>query len=399
MKKFFRFLVLSCVIILSSCNKSDSRKGTADVDNLFKFREYIAYNSYGNNSIADPIRIELAKPLEQFDIAVQEIDSDYIKISPKTEGTLEIENSRTLVFTPSEYLKPDTEYSVTVKLKDLYGEVEKGFSNYTFSFKTITPNFKVDLADLQSYSKEWQYVNGSISSADIISLEKAKELVTVTQSNKTLKLNWEQEEGDAKYFNFTIDSIQRLVDDSEIKIAWNGKSIGADNKGENTFPIPGQNNFTVVDLKSTLSPQALLTINFSDPVRENQNFSGLVSIENANDLRFEVNGNILYVYPAARVVGTVRVTVFDGIKNDSGFGLKKEFSELVSFEQLKPAVRLISNGVILPNAASTPFYFEAVNLSAVDVRVIKVFEDNMLQYLQTANLNDHNTYDLSLIHI
>jgi hypothetical protein len=390
MKNLHRLLAFAIVVFLVSCG---DKNDPSETDNLFKFKDYISYNTYGNQSIATPIRIELARTLAQFDIS-QELPSDYLKISPKTKGKLLIENGRTLIFQPEEYLKPDTEYTVTVKLNKLYEDVEKEFKHYTFSFKTITPNFKIDIGNLQSYSKKWQYIQGVIEVSDLTSLKKAKKLISVKQKKEKLKIKWSSENGYAKFFNFTIDSIQREIEDSEIEISWDGKAIDSKTKGSNTFAIPGQNNFTVIDIKSTLSPQASLSINFSDPLQDSQNFSGLVSIENTQDLRFEVDGNVLHVYPPNRVIGNVRVTIFNGIKNTDGFSLKKEFSELVSFEQLKPAVRLMSSGTILPNASSTPLYFEAVNLSSVDVRVIKIFQDNMLQFLQSAELNDANYYDL-----
>lgn len=393
MTQLTRLLCLSLLIVLSACSK---KPDTSETDNLFKFKKYISYNSYGNKSIAEPIEIILAMPLEQFEMT-QEIDDDYLKISPKTEGKLMVENSRTLIFQPNELLKSDTEYFVTVNLGKLYNNIEKEFKEYTFSFKTITPNFKIDLGNLQSYSKEWQYITGTVQSADVITSEKAKQLVEASQKGKKLKLKWPAEEGLAKYFNFTIDSIQREIDDSKINISWDGKPIGSDFKGSNEFTIPGQNNFTIVNAKASVAPNASLTLNFSDPLQENQNFAGLVTIENADNLRFEVEGNVLHVYPSTRIIGDVRVTVFNGIKNTNGFGLKKEFSELISFEQLKPSVKLLSQGAILPNASSTPLYFEAVNLSAIDVRIIKIFESNVLQYLQTSNLNDRDAYDIKRV--
>ncbi|PVW15259.1 alpha-2-macroglobulin family protein [Marixanthomonas spongiae] len=392
MRNLSFFLALIAILFLSACGD----KKPSETDNLFKFKDYISYNTYGNKSIADPIRIELQKPLDQFELT-QEIDRKYLTISPSTEGTLTIENGRTLVFTPAEYLKPDTEYTITVKLSKLYDNVEKEFKDYTFSFKTITPNFKVDLGNLQSYSKKWQYINGYLETSDIITLEKAKKLVQVNQGDKKLKLQWPSEGDYATYFSFTIDSIQRKMDDSEIKISWNGDAIDAETKGENTFKIPGQNNFTVIDVESTLSPQTSLAINFSDPLKENQDFAGLVTIDSIQNLSYEVNGNVLNIYPSTRITGDARVTVFNGIKNIENFGLKKEFSELVSFEELKPAVRLISKGTVLPNATSTPFYFETVNLSAIDVRIIKIYQDNILQYLQTADLNSNNVYDIKRV--
>src|SRR5690606_7171213 len=66
----------------------------------------------------------------------------------------------------------------------------------------------------------------------------------------------------------------------------------------------------------------------------------------------------------------------------------------ISFESLKPQVRLISNGTILPNSQELKFNFEAVNLSAVDVRIIKIFENNVLQFLQDNELQTNNEYAL-----
>ena len=393
MRILSRLIALVLLISYSSC---DIKKKTSDTDNLFKFKEYISYNTNGNISIADAIRIDLSKPLDQFEIT-QEIPSEYLKISPKTEGKLRIENGRSLVFQPSSKLLRDTEYSITVKLNKLYDGVGHEFKNYTFSFKTLPPSFRLDLGNLQSYDKEWQYIEGILEANDVITLENVKELVHATQGAKTLKIKWPLQSEDTRFFNFVIDSIQRKVDNSEINISWDGKAIKSKNKGENNFAIPGQNDFTIIDIKSTTAPQASLAINFSDPLRENQNFTGLVSIESAENLHFEVDGNVLRVYPSSRIVGNVRVTLFNGIKNTEGFNLKNEFSELISFEQLKPEVRLLSKGVILPNASSTPLYFEAVNLTAVDVRVIKIFEDNMLQFLQSSNLNNSSWYDLKRV--
>ena len=393
MKQLIRLFALATLITLTSCA---DKTETSETDNLFKFKDYISYNTYGNKSITTAISVELMKLVEQFEIT-QELPSEYLKISPKANGKLLLENGRTLIFQPTDNLKPDTEYTVTVLLHKLYEDVPKDYRTYTFSFKTIAPNFKIDLDNLQSYSKKWQYVTGSIETSDVVSLIKAKQLVEAEQNGNALSLTWLQENGDGKFFNFTIDSIQRAVEDSQIEVAWDGKPIDSNFKGTNTFPIPGQNNFTVIDVKSTYAPQSVLSINFSDPLKDDQNFSGLVTVEKSENLRFEVDGNVLHIYPSNRIIGNVRVNLFNGIKNNDNFNLKSEFSELVSFEQLKPAIELISNGVILPNSASTPIYFKAANLSKVDVRVIQVFENNMLQFLQTSNLNNNSMYDMKRV--
>ena len=386
-------LLLLLSIFIFSCNENDK---VAKTDNLFKFKKYISYHTTGESSIAEPIKIGLATPVESFDTE-EEIPADYIKIRPKIEGKLNIKNSNLLIFQPKEYLKPGTEYSVTLKLDELYEDIDKEYENYTFVFKTIEPNFKIQLGALQSYDKSWQYLTGIVETSDVVLPENAKKLISASQQKTPLSIQWEEQEEYANFFRFRIDSISRHIDDSQILIEWNGKSINAKSKGENTVKIPGKNNFTVVDMESSVSPQASLAINFSDPLLETQDFSGLISIENTENLRFEVDGNLLHVYPTAPVVGNLRVNIFPGIQNNYGYQLKETFSEMISFEQLKPAVELISKGVILPVSASTPIYFKAVNLEKVDVRVIKIYENNILQFLQSGSLGNISTYHLNRV--
>lgn len=378
-------LLLVIALAVSSCSKKK------ETDNLFKYKDYLSYNTYGTKSVTTPIKIGLAKTAEQYELT-QELPENFIKISPKTEGKLIIENGRTLTFQPSENLEPDTEYTVTLMLHRFYENLPKDYRTYTFGFKTITPNFKVNLSNLQSYSKEWQYIEGSIETADFIDLAAAKKLLKTEQEGKELSIVWPETEETAKYFTFTIDSIARKVEDSKITVQWDGEAINAENKGERELNIPGKNTFAIVDVTTRIEPQSVLTINFSDPIKEDQDFNGLVTIEGQTDLRFEPEGNVLRVYPSSRVMGDKLISVFQGLKSDFGYSLKKTFSETLSFDQLKPEVRMISKGVILPNAKNTPLYFETVNLNAVDVRVIQIFEDNVLQFLQDNDLNTTNNY-------
>lgn len=393
MGRFLKVFLISFLLLIGSCKKKNA---TSTTDNLFKFKDYISYHTNGQQSIAAPIKIVLAEQLEQFDLT-QELPAEYLTINPKVDGKLSIENGRELTFQPATYLDSNTEYSVALALGKLFENIDSEFKRYTFSFKTITHNFKINLGDLQSYSKDLQYLTGTLEASDILSVEKINSVLSVTQEGKTIPVKWENTSENARYFSFKIDSIQRKTDDAELKISWNGKALGTENKGTENYTIPGLNKFVVVDAKTAASPNAALTLNFSEPLKENQNLNGLVTIENAENLRFETDGNILKVYPSNRISGQVRVNVFEGIKSAYGFSLKNTFSEWVSFEQLKPNVRLISKGTILPNAASTPIYFETVNLNAVEVRVIQVFEDNMLQYLQNNNITQQYNSDLRTV--
>ena len=165
----------------------------------------------------------------------------------------------------------------------------------------------------------------------MISLEKAKKLVNASQKGKSLNIVWNEANNNTKAFEFKIDSIQRFVEDSEIDVSWNGKAIDADNSGKNVVTIPGKNNFTITKVDVIQLPEQTLSINFSDPIKPQQNFDGLVSIQNSRNPRFVVVGNVLNVYPSSKLVGNIQVDVFQGIKNTEDYKLKKPFSELGFF--------------------------------------------------------------------
>lgn len=386
-------LGLICLLLITfSCDKKPS-----PTDNLFKYKDYISYHTEGRQSVKNPIRISLAKALTQFELD-QEIPSEIIKINPSVEGKLTVRNQRLLEFVPSELLDADTAYEVTVFLDKLYDDLESGMEKFQFTFKTITPDFKVDLRALQSYSKQYNYIEGQIEASDDIAFAKAQQLIKATQNGKSLSIKWFTQDKSAQFHPFRIDSISRAEEDTNILIQWNGKEIGAsETNGENTIQIPGRNNFKIVGIDQNKGANASLAINFSDPLQDKQKFAGLVTIQRAGNLRFEVNGNVLQVYPENKIVGNALVEVFQGIKSTDGYKLKQPFQETVSFEQIKPAVRTITNGVILPNSSSTPYYFEAVNLTHVEVRIIKIFENNVLAYLQEGQLNDQSTYNLKKV--
>src|SRR5690606_9588253 len=62
------------------------------------------------------------------------------------------------------------------------------------------------------------------------------------------------------------------------------------------------------------------------------------------------------------------------------------YSANIHFENRLPSVNIPGKGTILPGAGRLTMPFEAVNLRAVDVTIVKIYENNVPQYFQ-------NTYD------
>ena len=235
------------------------------------------------------------------------------------------------------------------------------------------------------YSKDKQYITGQIKTSDQLSLVMAKQLISVKQNGETMVLKFDDTVKEGTQFQFKIDSIQRLTEDTELEISWDGAKFNIESTGKNIITIPGKNNFSVLDASvKTVAAQVVL-INFSNPIKKDQNFKGLVVLEGALKPKYAVDGNTLKVYPSKDLKGIANLEVFEGIESEDGYKLKTKFETSVAFEQLKPEIRLLSNGTILPSSFNLKINFEAVSLNAVDVAVFKIYQNNILQFLQNSN--------------
>ncbi|WP_298542034.1 MG2 domain-containing protein [uncultured Aquimarina sp.] len=383
--------LLLCIVFVFSCKKKDAKAiAEANASELNKYQEYISDVSTGVISVLDNVYVVLQTPVEGWDDN-QELSDKVLSVSPSVKGRVFAVNNQTIAFQPERGFKEDTEYTFTLNLEGLVKDLKEDLDDeFVFSVKTLKQQFSIITDNLQSYSKDWQYVNGTISSSDQLSFDTAKQLITATQKGKDVSVTFGESLDKSRQFSFRIDSIQRFEEDSEVAIKWSGKSFDIDTEGEDVLMVPGKNNFSVISVSVSTFQGQYVEINFSDPLKKNQNFDGLVTIAGAKDLKYTVKGQNLKVYPKQELKGTLEVTVFEGIKSIDNYKLKNTYSENISFQQPKPEVKLLQSGVILPTSENLKFNFEAINLRAVEVQVVKVFENNVLQFLQNNNLDGSN---------
>ena len=433
-------LVFFVFFIFQSCG----RKSAADFNSDFSlFKDYIVSFTGGIVSSESDIRVVLAFDKKDWKVN-QELDDDLFDISPNVRGKVVALSSNTLAFIPEKKLNPGTEYQVTLnldKLITLPKEKEAALSKFNFTVKTIKQDFTINTIDIQSYSKQYQYLNCVLKTADNIDIDTAIKLVSASQKGNNLKIKFEKKSGTAKEFNFIIDSIQRYDEATNLEIAYDGSDFDIDQKGQLDYAITSINEFKIVKVDVPDGSNQSVLINFSEPLEKGQDFKGLVSIQNANNLKFSTQGNVLKVYftneavakkevpapvvvqepvyasvdsssvvvdsatvavdsvaeevvevvpdetPEPVITGELLLEVFEGIESQYGKKMDSNYTEKITFDQIKPSVRFIKNGTILPSSNNLKLNFEAVNLSAVDVKVYKIYKNNILQFLQYNQLN------------
>lgn len=380
---YFSILIL-VFFIVNSCKTEGPRTINPE------FAKYISAFTCGYIPSSSDIIIELNYDMPAVEIN-KEIEENLFEFSPKIKGKAYWTSSRTIKFVPEPgQLKQGETYDAWFKLNKLI-EVEKDFEKFYFYFKIPEQNYSLNIlpySPTKDNDLTWNTVQGSILLADDANISDIQKMFSVEGNSNKAKISVYPTEISGKYA-VTIDSLKRTEQDLIYTLIVNGKKIGA-NKDIEKFPIniPGikSNSFSVVDVRTSYAPSECIRITFSDPLSSNQNIQGLVIPNGIENFSYDIHKNVLKLYmDGDNNNSNIDLNIYKELKSAGGKQLDKTYNYSLSLEKNKPEVKLVNSGNILPNSESLIIPFQAVNLWAVDVSIIKIYENNILGYLQSNN--------------
>jgi len=377
-------LFFSLSLFVFSCSKKDK---WIEVDPAFS--KYIDAYTTGTISKTSAIRIKLAADAKTTHAVGEAVKESLFDISPSVKGKAYWLDARTIEFKPEEWLKPDQLYEVNFKLGKVT-KTESKFSDFKFSMKTVKPSFVVTDGGLRASGvKNKMSLSGFLETADVENGKEVEKLLTAFQNNKTLKIDWQHNDA-SKSHRFTIENIDRLKSASNVELRWDGKPMNMSPKGENIIAIPSQGDFKVLDVVPMNDAQQYASVQFSDMIAIGQDLNGLITISGQYDVSYTINGSEIKVFGNGKLDGNYTVNVNAGIKNTWGDVLDKGFAANINFENRMPSVKIHGKGNILPNSGRLVLPFESINLNAVDISIIKIYEENVPQFLQENSLGGNN---------
>ena len=394
MKKKSLYLVLAGIIILTGIVlvivlSGKNRHSTIRVNPAF--REYVHGFTTGIVSTGTTIKVKLADDFADTATFNTQVNQTFFKFSPAMKGKTYWSDSRTLVFQPEEKLPQDREYTVEFYLSQLL-TVPDSLKTMTFQFRTMAQDFSVEVDNHKAYSHENLSIgqlNGTVLTSDVADDQQVEKILSANQGGKELAIAWAHDQKKRAHY-FRVDSIARGKESGEVKLVWDGAPIDSKTSGKTTVEIPAVNDFKVLSVKSYPYTQQCWRVQFSDPLKPDQNLDGLFSVGKYNNVRYTVEDNLLWIYLPETENSKVSLTLEPSIRNINQVPLGKRFSQQVAVDNTKPNVRFVGDGVILPGSNGMLLPFEAVNLNAVDVKVIRIFASNILQFLQVNDLNDNS---------
>jgi uncharacterized protein YfaS (alpha-2-macroglobulin family) len=385
MTKKFLFAGIIAILLLSvtSCvtEKTPTQEKTSP-------HSMISAYTTGTISRTSPIRIRFITDIVDSSRINQDLDLSPFSFSPRLKGRAFWPDTRTLEFRPEKTLDPDQKYNVTLKLSSLM-ETPKGEEIFTFQFKILQQSFEITIDGLQAVDQhdiKNQQLSGHIILADTEDTNQVSKMLNAVQSAYDLTIRWHHDESGRKH-RFIIKGITREEDPSQLTLTWNGKYIGVDQKGKRIIDVPGLNTFDVTQARVVRTGEQYIELRFSDPLKSDQNLRGLVRVDNHRNLSFTIHNNIIQVFSQKGWSGESAVHIEPGIINSIGHRLKNKKTLKVHFEDIKPQVRFAGKGVIIPTTHGLTIPIEAINLKAVIVEAVWIYDQNMQQFLQVNNLN------------
>ena len=192
-------------------------------------------------------------------------------------------------------------------------------------------------------------------------------------------------------YNFEINNLKRGRTDTTVEMVLDGKPLKSNSKASRDLLVCSKDTFKAIDIKVD-KENSTATLIFSQPLKQ-RNIDGFVSVTPEMGYRTEIVGNkIVFYLDKSNLyhyqLDDVQISVGSGIKDADGNSLRQEQTFKIDLTDILPKVKWTENGVIVPEVGDATIYFDAICLNSVVLRIVRVFDDNILVYYQDNDLDD-----------
>jgi len=351
------------------------------------FNKYIESYTAGIVSKTTAIRVKLAGDVQTSHARNEPVSNDVFDISPSVKGKAYWVDEQTIEFKPDADLEPNKNYEVDFDLGKIT-TVPGDMKHFKFDFETLKPDFTVAINNLQTATRtslDKMKVTGVIQTADKEDPAKVEKTISLSYPSPVV-ITW-QHNAATNTHQFVIDNITRTAGQQLLNIKWDGGILNIDNKDLKTINIPAIGDFKVLNIRAVQDHDQYVEVQFSNPILIGQELNGLVGLKNIADAAYTIDGSLVKIYAPDHLDGNYQAFVNEGVNDISHKKIVTAFAANVFFENRLPSVTIPGKGVILPGSGKLMMPFEAANLTAVDVSIIKVYENNVPQFLQNNDFN------------
>lgn len=193
-------------------------------------------------------------------------------------------------------------------------------------------------------------------------------------------------------YDIEIAGLERNHNDRNIMVTLNGKALKCDSNTQTKLVVYAKDTFEPIQW-SVDKAAGHGVLYFSQPLKETQNLDGFVKFNPEIGYRANVSGNkIDFFFEKSNMyryqLEEMQIQVEPGIRAADGRALQTNAEYTFSLADDLPKVRWTTEGNIIPEVDDATVYFDAVCLQSVTLRIVRVYDDNILSFLQDNDLDD-----------
>ncbi len=382
------FFVGLLVFFTSSCEQG---KKSIPLSKQADFMEHISYYTDEVISTRSPIVISFVKPVADTSQIGQVCQQELFEFSPKIQGQATWLNVHTILFTPEKPLPYNSRYVSTVRVGKLLPDLPEELQVFSFPFRTKAQSFNVSSTQLERDpdNNNLFRAKGNLRTSDYMDEKDIEKLLTLTLDGKQIHVNWQHgvEQHSSRFFS---EDILRTHENQELLFEWNGKSLGLDFKEKKSLTVPSKKKLLLLNVETGLEPRLHATFSFSDNLPSNFQLHDKVSISGGGDFSHKIEENKLILYPQSTdyLSTSYTVSLSAELASATGLVLGETIEQQLFFCPPDPKIKTVNKGNILPQSSGLCFPFQAINLRAVELTVVKVFSSNIGQFLQVNELDE-----------
>lgn len=379
MKRFHYFSLTLIGLAALSCGRPKLSETPS-----MEYASFIKAYTGGLISENSTIRIELLSGVP----GVQSEDpakSKLFSFSPSIKGKAKWVSPNIVEFIPDQgALKTGQIYKATFHINKILNVPDKKLGKFPFSFMVATKQAAINIEQVIITKNEAEKASvwGIVNLSEPLEIDKVKSMISYNYSDKgpEVEVSKGQEENQVL---FQIQGLKRKSSDEKFTVSLKENGTGFKTGEASSFMIPGTNSgFNVISAKNTGGKTPYIDVIFSKPVENTGDLDGLFSLSGVTRFYIDLKDNIARLYYDKGNSNQIDLSVSEGVKSTDGDRLGKAYKSDFMLDSAKPNLHVPISGNILPNAKELILPFSAICLKAVDLRVIKIYEDNVLMFLQ-----------------
>ena len=383
-------LAMALLLLVPSCGKkTDATKPSVIVEQLRPLNEALLplLDGFTSGAIAkgEPIVVRFKNPETMKVKYGEQLPAKAFSFTPSLKGKAVWIDETTVGF-QYDNIDPNQNYTCDFRVSDFVETpdtqpLQFGFAVRRQNFSLVGAYPVCTESDKMGYIMRVAFVNPIEGELEQIVDAATRKDYTVTTTSLGANL-----------YDIEIQDIFRKDVESTLKVTLDGKPIEADKSMTYELPIYAKNDFRPVkfDVDNT-SAQGVLY--FSQPLKQGQNLNGFVNFNQKIGYRSDIQDNkVVFYFDKTSLyrfqLKDLAMTVASGIRSADDLVLQEDTEYAFDLTDYEPKVRWTDEGVIIPNVDETTVYFDAICLNSVTLRIIRIFDDNILSFLQDNELNE-----------